>query len=83
MHKSDNNDNTNKDTSKMQYFAANEWLLMLVLTFTSDFKRGNKLDPKLKEIEQSTSQKYCYLSTQVHCQHYFGMYHKTIKYLNL
>ena len=23
MHKSDNNDNNNKDTSKMQYFAAN------------------------------------------------------------
>ena len=31
MHKSDNNDNNNKDTSKMQYFAANAWLLMLVL----------------------------------------------------
>ena len=30
MHKSDNNDNNNKDTSKKQYFAANAWLLMLV-----------------------------------------------------
>ena len=30
MHKSDNNDNNNKDASKTQYFAANAWLPKLV-----------------------------------------------------
>jgi len=30
MHKSYNNNNNNKDISKMQYFPANAWLLMLV-----------------------------------------------------
>ena len=34
MHKSDNIANNNKDTGKMQYFAANAWLLMLVFTFS-------------------------------------------------
>ena len=57
MHKSDNNDNNNKDTSKMQYFAAMHDCSCLFLLKKVDPDYEQNVDPD--RVHQFLFQMYC------------------------